>query len=356
MKRILLIFLTVYLCTSFVDGSESMESQKESLIQELPSDAAELLEAVDPDENNFGDAILSVLMGALGRSTDGIRQGLKTSGILLIIVILCGICSTMSTDKNMCIMIGAIGIFSGILGSMGSMIQLAKNTVTDLTNYSALLLPVMASAMALSGNPITAGGLHALTVLFAQLLSRLILKLLIPGIYLYLALITAEAALQNSFLGELREFLSWLMEKVLRILMYIFTAFLSLTGVISGSADAIAIKTTKAAVSGMIPVVGGILSDASEALLCGAATIKNTIGIVGLIAVFGMTVLPFLRVGIQYLIMKGTAACAGAVGFKEHGTMLKHISSAMGLLLAMTGVCGLMLLISGVCYLKVTVF
>jgi len=54
--------------------------------------------------------------------------------------------------------------------------------------------------------------------------------------------------------------------------------------------------------------------------------------------------------------MKGTAACSGAVGLKEHSAMLKHVTSAMGLLLAMTGICGLLLLFSGVCYLKVSAF
>lgn len=320
----------------------------------LPAEAAELLEDTDPGKTGIMDTVLSLLIKALGRATDSIRQGLKTSGILLALVLLCGICSIFSPEQTLCRIIGAIGLFTAVTGSMGAMVDLAQNTVRDLADYSALLLPVMAGAMALSGNPMSAGGLQAITAVFAQLLSRMILKLLIPGIYLFLALATAEAALENPILGDLREFLFWIMEKSLRILMYCFTAFLSLTGVISGSADALAVKTTKAAVSGMIPVVGSILSDASESLLCGTATVKNTVGIVGMTAVLGITLLPFMRIGIQYLIMKGTAACSGSVGLKEHCSLLKHISSAMGLLLAMTGVCGLLLLISGVCYLKVT--
>ena len=357
MKRIAIVLLVLLLCTLSVYGEEASqgsEAEKEALLRELPEEAAELMEGVDSQNPKFVDSVVSLFTKALERTSGGLREGLRTSGILLIIVLLCGICSTLSSGRSVCVIVGALGIFSAVMGSIGAMVQLSKDTVTELTNYSALLLPVMASAMAVSGCPVTAGGLQALTALFAQLLMRLITKVMIPGVYVFLALAAGEAALQNPLLGELREFLSWLIQKTLRILMYVFTAFLSLTGVISGGADALAVKTAKAAVSGMIPVVGSILSDASESLLAGASAVKNTIGIIGLTAVLSISILPFFRVGLQYLIMKGTAACSGTVGLKEHTALLKHLSTAMGLLLAMTGTCAVLLLISGVCYLKVT--
>ncbi len=355
MRRILIAVLITLLLTSTVSSAPEEEYDPDALIQAIPSEASELLEDTDPEQAGIMETALTLLIKTIGSSAESIRQGLRTAGILLALVLLCGICNVFTTEHTLCRIIGAIGLFVAVTGSVSSMVDLAEHTVRELADYSALLLPVMAGAMALSGNPISAGGLQAITALFAQLLCRVILKLLIPGIYLFLALASAEAALGNTVLADLREFLFWLMEKSLRILMYCFTAFLSVTGVISGSADALAVKTTKTAISGMIPVVGSILSDASESLLCGTATVKNTIGIVGMTAVLAITLLPFIRIGIQYLIMKGTAACSGSVGLKEHCTLLKHISSAMGLLLAMTGVCGLLLLISGVCYLKVTV-
>jgi stage III sporulation protein AE len=356
MKRILLCFLILLCCISTVNGAETETPDPDALLQELPEEAADLLQGTAPEQEGFIHTAMLLLFRALGKSTDSIRQGVKASGTLLAIVLLCGICSDFSSEASLCRVVGAIGLCTAVIDSVGAMIALSKDTITELSNFSTLLLPVMAASMAVSGSPVAAGGLYGLTALFAGLLSRVILKFLVPGVYLFLSLATAEAALGNSVLGDIREFLFWIMEKSLRILMYCFTAFLSLTGVISGSADALALKTTKAAVSGMIPVVGSILSDASESLLCGTATIKNTVGIVGMIAVLGITILPVIRIGIQYLIMKGTAACSGTVGLKEHSTMLKHVTSAMGLLLAMTGICGLLLLISGVCYLKVSAF
>ena len=129
----------------------------------------------------------------------------------------------------------------------------------------------------------------------------------------------------------------------------------ALTGVITGAADAAAVKATKAAVSGMIPVVGSIISDASETLLASASLLKSSVGVFGMIAVLATCLLPFLRVGIQYLLLKVTAAVSGTVGIKSHVKLLKSCASAMGYLLAMCGTSGLLLLISSVCFMKVVV-
>ena len=91
--------------------------------------------------------------------------------------------------------VGALGICAACLGGMQSMISLASETVTRLSDYSACLLPVMASAMAMSGGTVSAGALYAGTALFSGLLSRLIARLLLPGVSVYLVVAAAEAAL-----------------------------------------------------------------------------------------------------------------------------------------------------------------
>ena len=356
MRKLCLLFVLLLLCCMNVGAVEDTYSQDgNDLLQELPDESEELLQDIDTTDPDFLSGVISILLNAFKKSFDGIRQGFKTAGILLIIILLCGICSNTGCRNSLCVIVGALGIYGTTLGSLSAMIRLSETTIQNLTDYSAFLLPVMASAMAISGNPISAGGLQALTALFSQLLMGIISKVLLPGIYLFLTIVACECALQSPMLGEIRKFISWLMEKTLRTLLYIFTGFLSISGIISGSADAVAIKSAKAAVSGMVPVVGNILSDATDTLVSSAMVIKNSIGIIGLLAILSITCVPFLRIGIQYLIMKLTTAVSATVGVKAHTTMLDHISTAMGLLLAMTGTCGALLLISGVCFLKVAV-
>lgn len=200
---------------------------------------------------------------------------------------------------------------------------------------------------------VSAGALYAGTALFSGLLSRLIARLLLPGVSVYLVVAAAEAALADSLLSELREFVGWLISKSLRVVLFVFTGYLTVTGVISGSADAAAVRATKAAVSGMVPVVGSILFDASETLLASASALKSSMGVFGMLAVLAICLAPFLKIGAQYLLLKGTAAVSGTIGMPQQVKLVKHAATAMGYLLAMTGACALMLLISVVCFLKV---
>ena len=59
-----------------------------------------------------------------------------------------------------------------------------------------------------------------------------------------------------------------------------------------------------------------------------------------------------MKIGVQYLILKLTAALCALFGAKRLTELIFDFSTAMGLLLAMTGSECLLLLISTVCFLK----
>ena len=357
MKKIAVFLAVLLLLAAPVLAAEPTEALSDvlgadELTQSLPDEAAEVLDGFSPDGTpDFRSGVRSILRAAAGGSGGALRSGLRLCAVLLAMVTLCAVVR-MSTQKdpvNAVSAVGALGICAACLGGMQSMISLASETVTRLSDYSACLLPVMASAMAMSGGTVSAGTLYAGTALFSGLLSRLIARLLLPGVSVYLVVAAAEAALADSLLSELREFVGWLISKSLRVVLFVFTGYLTVTGVISGSADAAAVRATKAAVSGMVPVV----SDASETLLASASALKSSMGVFGMLAVLAICLAPFLKIGAQYLLLKGTAAVSGTIGMPQQVKLVKHAATAMGYLLAMTGACALMLLISVVCFLKV---
>ena len=112
------------------------------------------------------------------------------------------------------------------------------------------------------------------------------------------------------------------------------------------------LKATKLTISGMVPVVGSIMSDASEAVLVSAGLMKNAAGIYGLLAVIALWIGPSVQIGLQYLMLKGTAGICEMSGAKHMSELMKDFSSAMGMVLAMTGAVCLMFLISIICFMK----
>lgn len=359
MRRILLLLLLLPLLTLTARAEqlgEELGIHTEPLLTGLPDEAVELLpEHALTEPANLWSSVRTMAHSAISACKQPMRNALRLCGILLALVTLCSVARLSGRAQTAITLAGALGISAAVLSTFQSMVGLAVQTVEKVTDYSSLLLPVLASASAMSGTMTASAALYAGTMLFAELLMQLISRLLIPATFFYLAIATAEAALSGTMLSELRSFIGWLISKSLRVLLFIFLGYLSVTGVISAATDATAVKATKAAVSGMIPVVGGMISDASETLLASATILKNSVGVFGMLAVLALCLVPFLRVGIHYLLLKLTAALSGTVGLAPHVRLLQHFSSAMGFLLAMCGVCALLLLISCVCFLKVVI-
>ena len=232
------------------------------------------------------------------------------------------------------------------------MIGLGVSTVRSLSDYGKLLLPIMTAAMAAGGGVTGATALYAGTALFDMLLGVAISKMLVPLVYVFLVLAIAAAATDSERLGKLRDLTKSFTAWTLKILIYIFTGYIAITGVISGNADATALKVTKLTMSGMIPVVGGILADASETVLVSAGVMKNAVGTYGLLAVLSVWISPFVQIGVQYLLLKLTAALCATFGAKQPSKLVEQFSGAVGLLLGMTATMCLLLLVSTVCFMR----
>lgn len=135
--------------------------------------------------------------------------------------------------------------------------------------------------------------------------------------------------------------------------MYVFTAYLSLTGLLSGSSDEAAVNAAKSTLSAALPVVGGIAADASEAVLQSAKLLRATAGTFGILAVLAMALVPFLKIAICYLTMKLTAAAArlaagkGARGAPWRADERHGVSSEYGRLRGASGS------VSTCCFMKV---
>ena len=249
-------------------------------------------------------------------------------------------------------MIGTVAISLTLLQSTDTLINLAIDTVRQLSDYGKLLLPVMTGALASEGGLTTSTALYAGTVVFDTVLTAILSKLIIPLTYVYLILGIAHSAIENNFLQEMHKFIKWLSTWVLKITLYVFTGYISITGVVSGTADASAIKATKLALSGVVPVVGNIISDASETILVGAGLVKNSVGVFGLLAILALWIGPFLQLGAHYILLKLTAGLSASLGDKNICNLVKNFAGAIGFLLAATGTMCLMLLISTVCFMR----
>ena len=334
---LLLLLAALALPVSAADVLEQERQilQVDSLTDPLSGQTREALEDYSPaSQTDPASAILDIFKWASNLSVGTLREAVQTGAKLQSLT-------------------GAFAITALFAASMKSMIGLATGVLDEMEAYAKLLLPVMCGAASAAGALSGAGSLYMGSSLFFSLLTSLIRALLLPLVYAYLGLATVECGLPDERLGSVRTLLGWCISALLKGVMYVFTAYLSLTGLLSGSSDEAAVNAAKSTLSAALPVVGGIAADASEAVLQSAKLLRATAGTFGILAVLAIALMPFLKIAICYLTMKLTAAAAGLAAGKEHAALIDAQSSAMGYVLGMTGSAALMLLFSTCCFMKV---
>ena len=303
--------------------------------------------------DSFNEALEELLHKVIHTLQPDLQDASRTSiGILCVGMLVSLLQSVSVRSKNIIESMGTVAVASLLFLNTNSLICLAFDTVREITDYGKLLLPVMTAALAAQGGISGSAALYTGTAAFIALMQTIMNKFLVPGVYLLLALYMGECVTGEDFLKRIADQLKRLLIWSLKIHLMVFTSYMSLTGVISGTTDAAALKATKVTFSSFVPVVGSILSDAAESVLISVGLMKNAAGIYGILAVLALVIHPFLQIGVHYLILKIIGGICASFGNSKISGIVDAFCAAMGIMLAITAAACVMILISTICYMK----
>ena len=336
-----------------METDEILQYQADALgLDGLQRSAEEYAPDMDWTQTPDLNSGLSDLLETGTESLHGVVKKALRSGLLLLAIVLlsslaesAAACGTGKTIQAAPVA-AALAITAVAVADANTLIGLGSEVIEKMELFSKVLLPTVAAATAASGSPGGAAARQLAAMLFSDLLMTLINRLLLPLVYAYIAACTAYAAIGNEGLKRIAAMLKWVVTSILTTVLLAFVGYLTVSGVIAGTTDALTIKAAKFTVSSMVPVVGGILSDASETVLAGAAILKNSVGVFGMLVVLGMCIVPFLQLGVHYLMYKITAALSATVADSRTAGLIDGIGGAFGLVLGMAGACALLLLVS----------
>lgn len=325
-------------------------SASEIQAPEVPESAMDIM---PENTDSFGNALVELLRKGILLIQPELDGALRTCSGILICALLYSILPILSEKlTEPMAMAWSVALGTVMLQRTGTMIGYAADALRQICDYGKLLCPVLTTALAAQGGLTTSAALYTGTIAFITLLSILVSRLLIPLVYIFLLFSVAGSAIGEGFFRNLADGVKHLLTWLLKTLLIVFTTYMSVTGVVSGTTDAAALKTAKVTLSSVVPVVGGILSDVSESVLVSMGILKNAAGIYGILAVLALFMGPFVKVGVQYLLLKGSAALCSLFGDKRISSLVGDFSTAMGLLVAMVAAGCVLILISTVCYLK----
>ena len=210
----------------------------------------------------------------------------------------------------------------------------------------------MSAATAASGSPIAALSKQTAALLGADILITFFSKTLLPCIYIYLGIRVLQIITENQMFARLSAFIKVSVTNVLKYLLIIYFGYISINGIVSHAADTLAKKATKTAVSTLIPVVGGVVSDGTEAVFAAAAVLKNTIGVFGVIAIVAMAAFPLAWMGVNYLILRLSAALSFSVDGGGASQAMDALADCLSLVFALCAAAVSLVMITAVVFMR----
>ena len=292
--RKLWILLMLLWCVVPAYGTELPEE----LTDAIPDSARELLDVADK-ENDF-TSLNKGLSGLWDRTCKLLATTVQDSlgGVILILsaILLCSVaedCFGAAGEGKILDPVplaGTLVILLAVGSNMKNLMGLGEETIAELNVFSKALLPTLSAATAAGGGAVSASVRQVATVFFSDVLMSLINSLLLPLVWVFVALSAADAILPAGRLGG---------------------------------------------------IAGGV-----QKAITGAGVMRQSIGVVGTLTILATCIFPFLKLGVQYLLLKLSAFFAATVAPTPLVKLVDSLSTAFGLVLGMTGAAALLLLIS----------
>ncbi|MGM9521649.1 MAG: hypothetical protein ACI3VB_04140 [Oscillospiraceae bacterium] len=351
-----LVFLVFSASPTAYAAEEYTYLEIDSLEEGVPDSAGDYLKDVDISAGIDADGTLKKIADDVAGSIgDIVRSSASNAMLVLAAAMLCAavgsICPKGTGGTDYITLAGVLAVAAASVSGVHSLVGAASDTMEELGAFSKLLLPVLASASAVTGSAASAAAKYAAAALFLDVLMTVGQKLVLPMIYMYLAVSVGSAAFGGRLSG-VQKLISRAIKLILTVLSISFTAYLMITGLVASSADAAAVKLTKTVISTLLPVVGSMVADAADTVASGVQVLKSAVGVFGMLVVISVCAVPFLRLAVNSIMFRAAAALSETVSDSTLSGLMDSVSTAYGMALGLVGTEAVMLLVSVISVLK----
>lgn len=302
------------------------------------------------DDIDIGEILNSAIKGEIDNTTiykkilnklgNEVQTGIKSLACILAIIIIHSILKSISESlendsvSKLIYYVQYIAIITIIMGNFSDIINLVKETTTNLIGFMNTLIPVFISLMLYTGSITTTSILEPIILFMINFIGNLIQDILIPVILIITSISIISKISDRVQIKKISKFLKSSTVWLLGTILTIFVGVVSLEGTLSSSVDGITAKTAKAIVSSAVPVVGKILGDVVDSVLGCGVILKNAVGFVGVIIIIGICILPILKLTVLTFSYKLVASVSEVIADDKIVKLLDEIADIFKILLA----------------------
>lgn len=262
--------------------------------------------------------------------------------ILVTIIAICilqSIVSSMSSEflsqgvKEIIFFVCYSAVVVLIAAEIAKLVSEAKTTVSLMQGLMNIVFPILLTMVVALGGTVSSSIYQPLMVTLSTTVSNIITKFIFPCFIVATVLSLIGNISKSIKLGRLEKFLKSATGYIMGVIFSLFVTFLTFQGLTGGVADTVFIKGAKFALKSYIPVLGGYLSDGFDLMLASVVLIKNSVGLVAVLAILALVLMPIIKILILSLGLKLAAGLVEPFADSRFSGLLEDTSKNLSILL-----------------------
>ncbi len=353
---LLLIFLFCFPLTAYAEESfeKYQEEYYELFSDELSEKTVEILEKSGFDSIDFEKVlsaepkdIISFFVGCAEGSIDGpLKHFILSTIISVFISIAFSYLSEDEKKRKAVTLLVCAYISISVCFSTVHLLSAGVASIKMSSNFMLMFLPVLAGIIAASNNPVLALNYNSMTLYFTEAVSAFAANILVPFEGMLFVLVSIGMVSDTMHIKNIAGIIKNGVKKTLTVLATIFTAILSVKGILSNVADTVANKGAKMLVSSVVPVIGGSMSEAYGSVISSLMLLKSSVGIFGILVIAAINLPVIFELTFWALSLTCSGVVADVFGLKNIADFFRDISDVIKTFSAILIFCCVLFIIS----------
>lgn len=276
-------------------------------------------------------------------------QNSSLLGKLVILAVICAVLYNLQTGFGE----GGVGqlahgvcylvLLTIAAASFTTALAVGRETIDRMVLLMQALLPVLLTLLTAVGGPTSAAVFHPVLVAAVSIMATVVKNIVFPLLFFGAILAIVSHISERFRVTRLAGLCRDIGIGVLGLSLTVMIGVIAVQGIAGSVADGVALRTAKYMTGAFLPVVGGVLSDAVEAVVGCSLLLKDAIGLLGALAIFVICIFPVLKIAAMTLIYKIASALIQPIGDVGLADSLQTIASYLMLVLASVASVGVML-------------
>ena len=299
------------------------DSFVEALPDGVPKSSSEVLGALGIEE------VLGYVASYLSS-----EESVKTLLVFVAVGILLSVFELFSIESAALGSAAALMLCAPVIEKLTEALFQVSQGIESMSALFSSLIPVLTALLTVGSGGTAAAVSGAGMSISLGLISGALSGCLLP---LSLMMFSSAAAASLDTVGVTEgavKGVKWLFGFLIGFSSLVIVGIFGAQTVIAVSADNLALKSAKYAVSGMIPVVGGAVSGALSALISGVKLLSATVGTVSVFALLFIVIAPLLKLLFLRLCLSVSITVASFSGGGVGAKLLSSLRSALDTLIA----------------------